>query len=66
MAKELAHKIAAQSFRDLIVWQKSIQLATAIDRLTRDFPREELYGLTSQIRRSLYRLPATLLKVRGG
>jgi four helix bundle protein len=40
----------AQSFRKLLVWQKSMQLTVAIYRLTRDFPREEIYGLTSQIR----------------
>ena len=40
------------SFRDLIVWQRAIQLSTAIYRLTADFPREETYGLTIQLRRA--------------
>jgi four helix bundle protein len=40
------------SFRDLIVWQRSIQLSVAIYRLTADFPRDEIYGLTSQLRRA--------------
>ena len=40
------------SFRDLIVWQRAIQLSTAIYRLTADFPKEEIYGLTSQLRRA--------------
>jgi four helix bundle protein len=40
------------SFRDLIVWQRAIQLSTAIYRLTTDFPKEETYGLTSQLRRA--------------
>lgn len=48
----MASKHAAQSFRDLHVWQRSIELAAVIYRLTRVFPREELYGLTSQIRRA--------------
>jgi four helix bundle protein len=34
-----------QSFRDLLVWQRSIQLTVAIYRLTQGFPREEMYGL---------------------
>jgi four helix bundle protein len=36
----------------LIVWDRSIELCTAIYTLTRKFPREEIYGLTSQIRRA--------------
>jgi len=39
-------------FRDLIVWQRSMELSVAIYDLTRDFPREEIYGLTSQMRRA--------------
>ena len=39
-------------FRELIVWQRSMQLSLAIYDLTRDFPREEMYGLTSQMRRA--------------
>ncbi|MGH9605175.1 MAG: four helix bundle protein [Terracidiphilus sp.] len=37
-----------QSFRDLQVWQRAMELAVVIYRLTRQFPREELYGLTTQ------------------
>jgi four helix bundle protein len=47
-----------QSFRDLLMWQRSMQLTVMIYRLTRDFPREELYGLTSQIRRAAVSLPS--------
>jgi four helix bundle protein len=42
----------ADSFRDLLVWQRAIQMTLAIYRLTIGFPKEELYGLTSQIRRA--------------
>ncbi|WP_213804890.1 four helix bundle protein [Granulicella sp. dw_53] len=42
----------AESYRDLLVWQRSIQLSLAIYRLTIGFPKEELFGLTSQIRRA--------------
>ena len=41
-----------QAFRDLQVWQRAIQLTVVIYRLTQGFPREEVYGLSSQIRRS--------------
>jgi len=42
----------AEGFRELHVWQRSIELTEAIYRLTAEFPREELYGLTSQLRRA--------------
>jgi len=54
-----------QSFRDLQIWQKSMQLAVAVYRLTRDFPREELYGLTSQIRRSAVSVPSNIAEGQG-
>jgi four helix bundle protein len=41
-----------QSYRDLIVWQRAVQMSVAIYRLTAAFPRDELYGLTSQLRRA--------------
>jgi len=40
------------SHRDLVVWQKSIDLVELVYQLTNGFPREELYGLTSQMRRA--------------
>lgn len=48
----------AQSFRELVVWQRAIQLTLAIYRLTQVFPREELYGLISQLRRAAVSLPS--------
>jgi four helix bundle protein len=41
-----------KSFRDLIVWQKSLDLAVQVYHATAKFPREELFGLTSQMRRA--------------
>ena len=54
-----------KSFRDLLVWQRSMQLAVAIYRLTRDFPREELYGLTSQIRRAAVSISSNIAEGQG-
>lgn len=42
----------ARSYRELEVWKRAIQLSVSLYRLTRDFPREEVYGLTSQLRRA--------------
>lgn len=41
-----------ESFRGLIVWQRAVQMSVAIYKATSSFPREELYGLTSQLRRA--------------
>jgi four helix bundle protein len=54
-----------QSFRDLQIWQKSMQLAVAVYRLTKDFPREEIYGLTSQLRRSAVSVPSNIAEGQG-
>jgi four helix bundle protein len=40
------------SFRDLIVWQRAIETSVAIYKLTATFPSQEIYGLTSQLRRA--------------
>jgi four helix bundle protein len=53
------------SFQDLQIWQKSIQLAVAVYRLTDGFPREERYGLRSQIRRSAVSIPSNIAEGQG-
>jgi four helix bundle protein len=55
----------ARSFRELVVWQRSIQLATLIYRLTQSFPREELYGLTSQLRRAAVSVSSNIAEGQG-
>ena len=49
-----------QTFRDLIVWQRSVELVTEIYRLTKAFPKEETFGLTSQMRRAAVSIPANI------
>lgn len=44
--------MATKSFKELIVWQKARDLAVEIYKLTEKFPKSELYGLTSQMRRA--------------
>lgn len=48
------------TFRDLLIWQKSMILVTNIYQLTNSFPKEEIYGLTSQIRRSSISVPSNI------
>jgi len=52
-------------FRDLVVWQKSMQLAVTVYDLTKHFPREEIYGLTSQMRRSAVSIPSNIAEGQG-
>ncbi len=49
-----------QSYENLIVWQKSMDLVIAVYVLTRKFPKEELYGLTSQMRRAAISIPSNI------
>ena len=62
---KVTEKVAAQSFRDLVVWQRSIQLAAKIYRFTNSFPKEEMYGLTSQLRRSAVSIPSNIAEGQG-
>jgi four helix bundle protein len=52
-------------FQELIAWQKAMTLVTAIYRATGDWPREELYGLTSQVRRAAVSIPSNLAEGHG-
>lgn len=47
-------------YQDLIVWQKSMRLAGMIYILTRQFPREEQFGITNQMRRSAVSIPSNI------
>jgi four helix bundle protein len=54
-----------RSFRDLVVWQRSIETALAVYRLTQKFPREETYGLTSQMRRAAVSISSNIAEGHG-
>jgi len=49
-----------RAFRDLKVWRKGHELALAIYKATRAFPKDELYGLTSQLRRACVSIPSNI------
>jgi len=54
-----------QSHRDLRVWREAMMLAELCYRHTRDFPRDELFGLTAQIRRAAVSIPANIAEGYG-
>ena len=55
-----SERTPAKSFRDLIVWRKAHELALAVYRFTGSFPRQETYGLSSQMRRAAVSIPANI------
>ena len=54
-----------RSFRDLEVWRMSMELTVAVYRLTQAFPREEVFGLSSQLRRSAVSIPSNIAEGQG-
>jgi four helix bundle protein len=53
------------SYRDLVVWRQAMDLAVSIYEATRTWPKEELYGLTSQVRRAASSIPANIAEGYG-
>jgi four helix bundle protein len=53
-------RATAKTFRDLLVWQKAHQFVLAIYKLTATFPRQEQYGLSTQMRRAAVSVPANI------
>ena len=54
-----------RTYRDLLVWQKGIALVTLLYQETKSFPREEVYGLTSQMRRCAVSIPSNIAEGHG-
>lgn len=58
MAKDETGKI--KSFKDLLIWQNGIQLVEDIYKVSKALPKEEIYGLQSQLRRSAVSIPSNI------
>ena len=54
-----------ESYKDLVVWQKSVDLVTIIFNLTSKFPKAEIYGLSSQMRRAAIAIPSNIAEGYG-
>ena len=59
------HDASVQSYRDLRVWREAMLLAEMCYRHTRSFPKDELFGLTAQIRRAAASIPANIAEGYG-
>jgi len=57
--------MAGKNYRDLIVWQKAMDLVLAIYKISKNFPKEETYCLTSQIRRAAISIPSNIAEGQG-
>ncbi|KAB2684849.1 MULTISPECIES: four helix bundle protein [Brucella/Ochrobactrum group] len=57
--------MAINSYRDILVWQQAMELVTAIYQSTETWPKEEAYGLTSQVRRAAVSIPANIAEGYG-
>ncbi len=53
------------SYRNLVAWQKAMDLVTDVYKVTRGFPKEEIYGLTSQLRRAAVSVPSNIAEGQG-
>lgn len=54
-----------KSYRDLLVWQKAIELVIQVYKLSGQFPRNEIYGLTAQVRRASVSVPSNIAEGYG-
>ncbi len=57
--------MSIQSYQDLRVWQEAMALAETVYRMTKRFPKDELFGLTSQMRRASVSIPANIAEGYG-
>jgi four helix bundle protein len=55
----------SDSYRDLVAWQKAMELVTALYRTSAQFPKSEMYGLTSQIKRAAGSVPSNIAEGKG-
>ena len=55
----------AQSFQDLMVWQRAMEMTVGVYALTQGFPKEEIYGLTSQLLRASVSVASNIAEGRG-
>jgi four helix bundle protein len=56
---------SVKSFHDLVAWQQAMELVTEVYKMSQKFPKEEVFGLTSQIRRAAVSIPSNIAEGRG-
>ena len=61
----MGDRVRTRHFRDLLVWQKSMELARAVYRHTASFPQAEIFGFTGQMRRAAVSVPSNIAEGHG-
>jgi hypothetical protein len=61
----LEEAMAGKNYTDLIAWQKAMELVEEIYKASTHFPREEIYGLTAQLRRAAISIPSNIAEGQG-
>jgi four helix bundle protein len=57
--------VSARNYRDLVAWQKGMDLVTSVYDATRTWPKEETFGLVNQVRRAVVAIPANIAEGQG-
>jgi four helix bundle protein len=57
--------MSVRHYKELLVWQRSVDLVALVHRLTRQFPHEEIYTLTAQLRRAAISIPSNIAEGQG-
>ena len=65
MSDERNLTVAGRSYKDLLVWQKAMNLVTNVYNLIKTFPKEEIYGLSGQLRRAIVSVPSNIAEGQG-
>ena len=60
-----SENMSLQHYRQLIGWQKAMELVKSVYELTNQFPKDEIYGLTSQLRRAAVSVPSNIAEGQG-
>ena len=63
--KEASMDKPVRSYQDLVAWQKAMDLVTEIYRVSHEFPREEIFALTNQLRRAAVSIPSNIAEGQG-
>ena len=63
--KKRNHKMVEKGYRKLLVWQKADELAYEVYLETKKFPEDEIYGITSQLRRAVLSIPTNIVEGAG-
>ncbi|HMF58262.1 MAG TPA: four helix bundle protein [Pyrinomonadaceae bacterium] len=61
----MTDKVQIKSHRDLVAWQKAMDLVAHVYEINKNFPKDELYGLTNQMRRAAVSIPANIAEGQG-